>query len=280
MEITIWGCRGSLPTPAKDKLRYGGNTTCLELRLDDGTVVVIDAGTGIRGLGRKLMADESLKEIYLVLTHSHWDHLMGFPFFAPAYSKRFKIHVRGGPIAKETLRKSLEQQMEAPYFPVRFSYMKAEFDFTHGIPKVKQIGRATFTPIALSHPNGGYGYRIEEGGKTFVFLTDNELGYQHEGGGLRYEYANSCRDADLLIHDAQYTDEEYDRFTTWGHSTFGQVISLAIGAKVKRVGLFHHDPDRTDEGVDRIEASCRKMLAQQSSTLDCFAVAEEMKIAL
>lgn len=280
MEVTIWGCRGSLPTPGKNKLRYGGNTTCLEVRLGDGTVIVIDAGTGIRLLGKKLMSDEHLREIFLILTHSHWDHLMGFPFFVPAYSKRFKINVRGGPIAKETIRKNLQQQMEAPYFPVPFSYMKAEFDFTHGIPKVKQVGKAAVTPIALSHPNGGYGFKIEEGDQSFVFLTDNELEYQHEGGCQRYEYLSFCRDADLLIHDAQYTDDEYQRFETWGHSTYRQALDLAISAKVKRVGLFHHDPDRTDEDVDRIIENCRGILTQRRSTLDCFAVAEGMRLTL
>jgi phosphoribosyl 1,2-cyclic phosphodiesterase len=280
MEVTIWGCRGSLPTPGKNTLRFGGNTTCLEVRLADGNVIVIDAGTGIRALGRKLMREEGLNEIYLVLTHSHWDHLMGFPFFAPAYSERFKINVRGGPIAKETIRQNLEQQMQPPYFPVRFSYMKARFDFTHGIPKVKYIGDATVTPIALSHPNGGYGFKFEEGDRCFVFLTDNELEYQHEGGCARYEYANFCREADLLLHDAQYTDEEYQRFKTWGHSTCQTALDLGIQAKVKRIGLFHHDPDRKDEDIDRIVQTCESNLAQRSVRLDFFAAAEGMRIAV
>ena len=280
MTIKIWGCRGSLPVPEKETLKYGGNTTCVEVRLDDGHIIILDAGTGIRKLGKQLAADKNVQEVFLILTHSHWDHLMGFPFFSPAYSKEFKINVRGGPIAKESVRNYLEHQMEPPYFPVRFNAMQAQFDFTHGIPKAKQVGKATVTPIALSHPNGGYGFKIEEGDQSFVFLTDNELEYQHEGGCQRYEYLSFCRDADLLIHDAQYTDDEYQRFETWGHSTYRQALDLAISAKVKRVGLFHHDPDRTDEDVDRIIENCRGILTQRRSTLDCFAVAEGMRLTL
>ena len=158
--------------------------------------------------------------------------------------------------------------------------MKAEFDFTHGIPKVKQVGKATLTPLALSHPSGGYGFKIDEGDKSFVFLTDNELGYQHEGGCVRYKYVNFCSDADLLIHDAQYTDDEYQRFKTWGHSTFSEALDLAIRAKAERIGLFRHDPDRTDEDIDRIVETCKGILAQRRATLDCFAVAEGMRINL
>lgn len=183
MKITIWGCRGSIPVPGPSTVKYGGNTTCVEVSLGDGTTIILDAGSGIRNLGKKIVEEGKTQDLYLMLTHSHWDHLIGFPFFSPAYREGFKIHVRGGPIAKETVRNYLERQMEPPYFPARFSAMKADFDFTHGIPMVKQIGSATVTPIPLSHPNGGYGYKITDGGKTFVFLTDNELDYQHEAGG-------------------------------------------------------------------------------------------------
>ncbi len=220
MKIRIWGCRGSLPIPGQGTLRYGGNTTCVELRLNDGSVVVIDAGTGIRNLGKKLVEEQNLKEIYLLLTHSHWDHLMGFPFFKPAYFDRFTIHVRGGPIAKETLKRYLEHQMEPPYFPARMKAMKAVFDINH------------------------------------------------------------CRDADLLIHDAQYTNEQYSFAKTWGHSTYEAAVNLAIDARVKRLLLFHHDPDRTDKELDGIVEQSHRAIQQRKGRLQCMAASEGREIVI
>lgn len=280
MKITVWGCRGSIPVASKDMLKYGGNTTCIELRLNDKTVIVIDAGTGIRNLGKKLIKEPALNELYLLLTHSHWDHLMGFPFFLPAFSEKFIIHVRGGPIAKETLKKYLEHQMEPPYFPARIGAMKAEFDFTHGIPLIKRIGNAEVIPIPLSHPNGGFGYKIVEGNKAFVFLPDNELDFRHEGAKTKSDYIDFCREVDLLFHDAQYTEDEYTSAKKWGHSTYLSAVDLAMRAKVKRFGLFHHDPDHTDAIVDRIVEICQKIIEQKKAKVSCFGVSEGREIVL
>jgi phosphoribosyl 1,2-cyclic phosphodiesterase len=261
-------------------LKYGGNTTCVELRLNDGSVVVIDAGTGIRGLGNKLLEEKNLKEIYLLLTHSHWDHLMGFPFFRPAYFERYTIHVRGGPIAKETLRDYLEHQMEPPYFPARMKAMKASFNFTHGIPVVKKIGSAEITPIPLSHPNGGFGFKINEGDKTFVFLTDNELDFQHAQGKSYTEYVSFCRNVDLLMHDAQYSDDQYTIAKTWGHSAYGSALNLALDARVNRLLLFHHDPDCTDKMLDGIVEQCQQTILRRKAKLHCTAASEGREIIL
>jgi len=280
MKITIWGCRGSLPTPGEQTLKYGGNTTCIELKLDDGTLVVIDAGTGIRKLGQKLVKDQHLREIYLLLTHSHWDHLMGFPFFLPAYSERHTIHVRGGPIAKESLKKYLSHQMEPPYFPARLNAMKAEFDFTHGIPVVKHFGKSEVIPIPLNHPDGGYGYKIIEGNKVFVFLPDNELDYRHNGSRIKSEYIDFCKGADLLLHDAQYTEGEYEKAHGWGHSPFLSATDLAIRARVKRFGLFHHDPDHSDASIDKIVKACQMVIVRRKSSISCFGTSEGREILL
>jgi phosphoribosyl 1,2-cyclic phosphodiesterase len=280
MKITIWGCRGSLPSPGKHTLKYGGNTTCVELRLDDGTLIVIDAGTGIRKLGQQLLKDQRLGEIYLLLTHSHWDHLMGFPFFLPAYSEKFVIHVRGGPIAKESLKKYLAHQMEPPFFPARLNAMKAEFDFTPGIPVVKHIGKSEVIPIPLNHPDGGYGFKIVEGNKTFVFLPDNELDYSHNGSRTKSDYVGFCKGADLLMHDAQYTEGEYARARGWGHSPFLSATDLATRAKVKRFGLFHHDPDHSDDTVDKIVKACQMIISRKKSSITCFGVSEGREILL
>lgn len=280
MKITIWGCRGSLPTPGISTIRYGGNTTCAEMRLKDGTLIIIDAGTGIRKLGKKLLKEQNLTDMYLLLTHSHWDHLMGFPFFIPAYLGKYKIHVRGGPLAKLSLQKYLEHQMQPPYFPVKFEVMKAEFDFTHGDPPRRYIGSVEIIPIRLNHPDGGYGFKFIEEGKTFVFLTDNELDFQHEGGMTVDDYIDFSKDADLLIHDAQYTDDEYKFTKGWGHTTFISATNFSIKANVKRFGIFHHDPDHTDDDMDKFVIPCQKKIMQANSKIECFGIKEEMEIEI
>lgn len=278
MKIRIWGCRGSLPTPGLDTARYGGNTTCVEVRLNDGTLIVIDAGSGVRNLGKALFQEPDLTEFHLLLTHAHWDHLIGFPFFAPAYLSRFKIHVRGGPLAQRSLRTYLEHQMNPPYFPVPFEALKAEFDFTAGNLTEHGIGSATLTPIRLSHPDGGYGFKFTEEGRSFVFLTDNELDFPHPGGLSRAEYVELCAGADLLLHDAQYTDQQYAFARGWGHTTFRSAVELGLQAKVKRLGLVHLDPDRTDQDMDTCVAACREQIQQTDGHLECFGAREGLEL--
>lgn len=274
MKIKVWGCRGSLPSPGPQTLRYGGNTTCLELRSDQGAVLVIDAGSGMRLLGKELLKDKSVNEIYFFLTHCHWDHLAGFPFFVPAYSDRFTIHVYGGPKDQRSVKKVLAHQVEPPYFPVDFSNMRAKFYFGKDCPRLETVGFHDFDGLRLSHPNGGYGCRLSNQGKTFVFLTDNELSFPHPGGLSRDQYLEFCRGADLLFHDAQYTLDDYKLTRGWGHTTYDDATDLAIEAGVKRLGLFHHDPDRADDDLERQLERCRQRIRKAGAKVDCFAVAE------
>ena len=281
MKIKVWGCRGSLPTPGKNTLKYGGNTTCVEVQNKCGYPTIIDAGSGIRFLGKDLIENrKDTKNICLMLTHSHWDHLMGFPFFIPAYFSDFKINVCGVEKARHFMCESLARQLEAPYFPIDFEQLKATFNFGCAGPGCESCKKLRVSHIDLSHPNGGYGYKFKEENKSFVFITDNELGYQHKGGLLPYEYADFCKDADVLFHDAQYTDEEYKRTKTWGHSTYNQTYQLAIDAQVKQLGLFHHDPDRTDEELDKIVAELQTRAKDDGKKLEIFAVKEGMEIEL
>ncbi len=279
MKIKVWGCRGSLPTPGGRTIKYGGNTTCLEVRLNDDTLIIIDAGSGIRELGNKLLEEGNLTEMYLFFTHMHWDHLIGFPFFTPGYLSKYKIRVRGGVSAQKSLDEYLRYQMESPYFPVPFDALNAEFDFIPADSEEKYIGSAEVIPVRLSHPDGGYGFKIIEEGRAFVFLTDNELDFKHEGGLTKDEYINFSRGASLLMHDAQYTEEEY-RATKkgWGHTTFFSATERSIKAEVKRFGLFHHDPEYSDDDVDGFVASCQEKIAQANSEVECFGVREGMEI--
>lgn len=276
MKIKIWGCRGSLPAPGLHTLRYGGHTTCLEIRARSGEIVVVDAGSGIRNLGKALVRGRGARHVHLMITHSHWDHLMGFPFFAPAYFREWTVTLCGGPHAQDALRKYLGHQMKAPYFPVDFSVMKARFKFGCASPKGGRIGSLQIAAIPLNHPNGGFGFRFTEQGRSFVFLTDNELDFPHPGGRDREEYGAFCRGADLLLHDAQYTDREYRQTRGWGHSTFASATDLAIAAGVKRFGLFHHDPDRTDASLDQQVEFCQRRIARARARIKCFAAAEGM----
>jgi len=278
MKIKIWGTRGSIPAPGSEMSRYGGNTTCVEIRLADNTLIIIDAGTGIRKLGQTLIGESGLKDINLFLTHSHWDHLQGFPFFIPAYSGAYTIRVHGGPLARQSLKKYLAHQMEPPFFPVNFRLLEACFEFDGGQTGTRRIAGATVTPIPLNHPNGGYGFEICEGGKTFIFLTDNELGFSHPGGLSAADYAERCRGADLVLHDAQYTDKEYERTRGWGHSTYAAATRLAADAGVRRFGFCHHDPDRSDDELDTLVLECRQRLTRAGSDVDCFAVREGMEL--
>ncbi len=281
MIVTIWGCRGSLTTASPDVIRYGGSTTCVELRFTDGTILIIDAGSGIHALGRALLAAGEPTDLHLLLTHSHWDHLTGFPFFGPAYHERYRIHVTGGPDAKRSLANYLAHQMDPPYFPVEFSRLKASFDFDRQAGNDMRIGPATVVPFPLSHPNGGYGYRITEAGKTFVFLTDNEPGFPHPGGLRPEDYRDVARGADLLLHDAQYNDQEYNGFARgWGHSSYRDAALAAVDAGVKRFGTFHHDPDHDDREVSRGARVCRSVIRERRARTECFATAQGMTIRI
>jgi phosphoribosyl 1,2-cyclic phosphodiesterase len=276
MRIKVWGCRGSIPSPGGDTSRYGGNTTCVEVRLGDGSLIVIDAGSGIRNLGRELARRGGPEIIHLFLTHAHWDHLQGFPFFLPAYRKGFTLQVWGGPRSASLLRSYLREQMTPPFFPVKYAELGARIRYPARPAAEIAVGPARIQSIPLTHPDGGYGFKFTEAGRSFVFLTDNELGYRHPGGLSPRRYAEVCRGVDLLMHDAQFTEEEYRLTRGWGHSTFPAVVELCRAAGPKRFGLIHHDPQHTDPQLDRFVSDCRRALGRGGP--DCFGAFEGMEI--
>lgn len=279
MQIKCWGCRGSIPVSGREYIKYGGDTTCLEIRAKSGDIIIVDAGTGIRRLGLQLIKEGCFHYNFL-LTHAHWDHLMGFPFFKPLFMKDTKICMHRGPFHKKYMETMFSKVMAPPNFPVRFSDLKAEIVYEEGCPQSFAIGSVTVVPIPISHPNTGKGYKFIEDDKSFIFLTDNELGYTHPGGLGYAHYRSFCQGADLLFHDAEYTPVEYDTLIEWGHSTYTDALQLASEAKVKKIGLFHHNQDRTDKEVDKIVRDCRSILKKEKKTLDCFAVAADMVFQL
>jgi phosphoribosyl 1,2-cyclic phosphodiesterase len=279
VQITCWGARGSIPISGKEYLKYGGDTTCIEIRTKDDDVIIIDAGTGMRKLGNKLLASNK-RTLHLLFTHAHWDHLMGFPFFKPIYMKGTKISMYGCPYAQSSVKDILSKSMIAPYFPVDFGQLQAEITTQGVCEQTFDIGSIRVNPIQLNHPNQGMGYRFTEDGKTFVFLTDNELTHRHAGGEDYEGYVRFSAGADLLIHDSEYTEKQYAMTKGWGHSVYTDALRLALDARVGQFGLFHHNQERTDEELDGMVADCNSAVKNSNKTLSCFAARPGMVINL
>lgn len=278
MYIRCWGSRGSIPVSGKQYAKYGGDTTCIEIRTKDDEIIIVDAGTGIRRLGNKLMKEGRFK-YHLVFTHAHWDHVLGMPFFKPIYLPETQFRVLKCP-HPSYVGKIFARVMGAPNFPVRFSDIRSQFIYEKACSLSLTVGSVTIEPIALSHPNTGSGYKFTEDGKVFVFLTDNELEMVHPGG-LPYEkYVEFCKGADLLIHDAEYAPEEYEKVLSWGHSTYSKAIELAIEAGVKNFGMFHLNQERSDREVDKMVRQARKLIAEQGIIMGCCAVGADTEFVL
>jgi phosphoribosyl 1,2-cyclic phosphodiesterase len=279
MIIRCWGARGSIPVSGKGYLMYGGDTTCLEIRSHDDQIIIIDAGSGIRRLGIRLLA-ENRYHYTMLFTHAHWDHLMGFPFFKPIYVEGTSLSVFGCPFAQTSVKNMISRIMVSPNFPVNFEDLKTAITYHESCDTLFALNSLEVIPIPLSHPNQGVGYKLTENGKSFVFLTDNELDYKHLGGLNYNDYVDFASQADFVIHDAEYLEEDYKRTKTWGHSVYKRALQLAIDAKVKKFGLFHHNQERSDEAVDSIVADCRRIIKEQRAPLECFAVHQDMEIVL
>lgn len=275
--IRFWGVRGSIASPGPATAGVGGNTSCVEVRCGE-TRLILDAGTGLRRLGESMMKEGPTRST-LLLSHLHWDHIQGLPFFLPAYLPGSEIAVVGARSAEMTLEETLSHQMQAPVFPVRLAELPAKLGFRHVRAGDRiDVGPASVRVDKGNHPGGVLAYRIEHAGRSVVYATDTEH-YACVDPALR----DLSRDADVLIYDAQYTSEEYAGATGrskvgWGHSTWEAAVALAREAGVRRLVLFHHDPQRDDEGVARIEAAAQArfgatIAAREGLCLDITGVA-------
>jgi phosphoribosyl 1,2-cyclic phosphodiesterase len=254
LQVKFWGVRGSIPTPQPENLGLGGNTTCVEVRDHDGQVLIIDGGTGLRYLGLALMREFAGQKLSLkvLMTHFHWDHIQGIPFFAPLFNPANDVTFYSDRPGGE-LREILEGQMSNPYFPVRFEHLAARRHFEQIAPEAR-FGDLTVRAFPMNHPQGACGYRIECADAVVVHANDLEHGDAKFDGILR-EHADG---ASVLIYDAQYTPEEYESKRGWGHSTWREGVRLAREANVKRLVLFHHDPGHGDRFMKDLEAEARR----------------------
>jgi phosphoribosyl 1,2-cyclic phosphodiesterase len=262
MKLKFYGTRGSIPVCNAGFQEFGGDTTCLQITFTDtNRIAILDAGTGIRNLGKDLRAiGHKQHQIVIAFTHFHWDHIQGFPFFAPAYdpSQNITLLTIGRDQTITNLREIFEVQMQSQYFPVQLDQMGASFEFLQIADASRHFTATNNVETVVSalrhnHPGGAYTFRIERGGKVLVVCTDVEHDEQMDP-----QLVELARGADLLVHDAQYTAEELQKHRGWGHSSFDQAMQFAEMAGVKRLAMTHHDPEHDDEFLLRIEKLCQE----------------------
>jgi CheY-like chemotaxis protein/phosphoribosyl 1,2-cyclic phosphodiesterase len=292
VQVRFWGTRGSLPSPGHSTLRYGGNTSCVELRTAAGTLIVFDCGTGVRGLGLSLLKQNGPIDGSILLGHSHWDHIQGFPFFGPAFiaGNRFTIYAPTG--GDQHLASVLAGQMVYTYFPVRLDQMESKIEFHDLGEETFSIADATVQTQYLNHTVLTLGYRVSAGGVSVVYSTDHEpnassLWQREPGGGpghLRHpgdqRHGRFMANADLVVHDAQYWGSEYAGKVGWGHSPMEYVVDLAATSGVKRLALFHHDPAHADQELDRLVAAAQERAAGWRGDLLVFGACEGETVEL
>jgi phosphoribosyl 1,2-cyclic phosphodiesterase len=268
MEVRIWGARGSVPTPKAENLRVGGNTSCIDVMASTGERVIFDAGTGIRNLGlAELQHADKQHDLHIFLTHFHWDHLQGLPFFTPLYSPDNIITFHSA-CPSEHLRHVLSGQMTNPYFPVRFDLVAAALNFEQIYGKAFRVGEMEIASFALHHPGGACGYTIDTGGGRVVYGTDHEHGNAEADARL----LAMSQGADVLIYDSQFTPEEYPSHVGWGHSTWLEATRVAAAAGVKQLVLFHHDPGHTDDEMFAILEKARREFPNTSLAIEGMAI--------
>jgi CheY-like chemotaxis protein/phosphoribosyl 1,2-cyclic phosphodiesterase len=290
MIVRFWGTRGSLAKPGPTTLRYGGNTSCVELRSADGTLIVLDCGTGAHGLGHHLMTGgEPRRDGHLMITHTHWDHIQGFPFFAPLFAPGNSWDIYAPGAIGQQLERALAGQMEYQYFPVTLAQLGATTRY-HDLAEGRfTVGGVRVVTQYLNHPALALGYRLEAGGAVVVYSVDHEphapdpAARRTDGPPMHHEdrrHVEFLAGADLVIHDAQYTLEEYPQKIGWGHTPAEWAVDYAVAAGAHRLALFHHDPLRSDEALDRLVEICRRRAGAAGSALEVFAAAEGEEVRL
>jgi len=276
----IWGCRGSLAAPGPDTVRTGGNTSCVELRTKAGDLLILDAGTGLRNLGIHLAA-EAPQRIHVLLSHLHLDHLEGLGFFAPLFDSKIEFHFWGPPSPMTSLRDRVARYLSPPLFPVHLGDLPSQPIF-HDVPNEEfEIGSARVLAAPISHSGPTVGYRISENGNTLAYMPDHEPirgGNLHEMAPEWISGYQIAHGADVLMHDSQYTEDEYPTKVGWGHSSIAHVVSYAQITGVKNLLLFHHDPLHSDDALDKKLDRARELWGDGEGTMDLAREGFELEI--
>jgi phosphoribosyl 1,2-cyclic phosphodiesterase len=299
MKLTFWGVRGSIPTPGKQTVRYGGNTPCLELRLDDDRLIIFDAGTGIRSFGDYLINKGESVKAHLFISHPHWDHIQGFPFFKPAFIPGNELTIVATDRPEKPLGEIISEQMNRIYFPVQLHDLKAKIKFVPIMDEGEmKVYDAVVKMIYVNHPGFTLGYRVEYKGKSLIYISDNEPfdkasaasmsnfepkvqeKFMSGTGDPNQRIFDFCRNADVLIHDTTYTPEEYIDRVGWGHSDYLFTLRLAAEANVRRLYLFHHEQNHSDDKVDDILKKCKKEIRSRGYKFECEAAVENTTIII
>lgn len=301
-KIKFWGVRGSIPTPGPSTLKYGGNTSCVEIQFQDGPLFILDAGTGIRGLGNTLIKKGKAIQAYIFISHFHWDHIQGLPFFRPAYDQRNSFLIVGTDDAAINLADIISFQMDPTYFPITIEDMTADIQFKSITEENIQIEKVNINTMYLNHPGYALGFRFSYQGKSLVYISDNEPFYTaetHQNTAVKdipsdrpekifdsfiedkdAKLISFCQNADILIHDTQFLPEEYQNKRTWGHSPYNYAVDLAVKSNVSQLILFHHDPDHNDAEIDEIQRLSQKLIKQSQRPISCLAAMEGMEISV
>jgi phosphoribosyl 1,2-cyclic phosphodiesterase len=278
MQVTFYGVRGSVPAPGPNTVRYGGNTSCVEVRLSDDSTLVLDAGTGMRALGNDLIKRGSTMPVHLLLSHTHWDHVLGLPFFAPLY--RRDTHLFVYPLANDAQELFQRNIFNDIHFPVSVDDIPARLELTRPEKAEWRIGPATVRRIQLNHPGGAQGFRIDDDdGTSVAYLTDNELHAENAKTSIA-ELARFADGVDLLIHDSQYLAEDMPAKLGWGHSVVTEVLRLGVLAEPKHLALFHHDPERSDSALDLIGETSQSFIRSEGKATKVSVASEGLSVQL
>lgn len=279
MIITFYGVRGSIPSPGEHTVKYGGNTSCVYVELSNGRKLVLDAGTGIRKLGKQLVnSDETVN---ILLSHAHWDHIQGFPFFDPIYQPGRRIRVFTGGTNENSKLCSMFNQIDGANFPISAADLPSNSERIFDNMETTLSGdNIHIRHITINHPGGGSAFRIEDGGTSCAYITDNELEPPGKVTTSYDQWVEFCRGVDVLIHDAQYLESDMPHKHGWGHSLVSQVRQLAVDAEVGCLAMFHHDPDRSDTEIDFIQQENESFFRGRKAPPISVCAAENMQIRL
>ena len=279
MKITFYGVRGSIPSPGPDTCRYGGNTSCVHIETASGQDLVLDAGTGIRNLGKRLIEKDST--INILLSHGHWDHIQGYPFFMPIYQPDRQIRVYTSAADGHGQICSLFDQIDGATFPVKATELPSQSEcVTENFETDLARQNISVRRMPINHPGGGYGYRIEDDSTSCAYITDNELEPPGKMSTTYDQWVEFCHGADVLVHDAQYLESDMPHKHGWGHSLVSQVRQFAVDAEVGCLAMFHHDPDRTDTEIAFIQKDNESFFHGKHAPSISLCTAENMQITL